>query len=114
VAETNGDNRATIALVSAKIDGLVALQQANFENLQGQLDRRLGAIHEELGRLNDLPVKVAHLEGDMTDLKSRLKRIEDGKDADAEWRRGPAVLALVALLTTVLNILISAGAIHLG
>lgn len=107
-SEPSGD-RATVALVVAKIEGMQALQQANFLSLQGQLDQRLGAIHKELDRLNDIPVKVAKLEGRTADQERRLDNlIRDGENT-AEWRRGPALALVVAIVFSLVNLLIAAG-----
>lgn len=64
-------NRATVALVDAKIDGLHALVKAGFAGTQRQLDDLTG-----------LPVRVAVLEADLKALRER----EDQRDEDVALR----------------------------
>jgi len=82
-------NRATVALVSEKVDGLRELTRAGFADLQRQMNS-----------VSDMPVRVARLE-------ERLDVLDEHRDPSAQWAsRGPILLAIVSVLSLVGNLLL--------
>lgn len=105
---TNGTNdspnRATVALVDAKLDGLRELTRAEFRGLQDKLEPLAG-----------LPVTVTAMRGELNNLKRRVTDIEEARQAEEDgakaWRRIhlptlllTAVLAIAAIVTIVTQV----------
>lgn len=80
--DTGSKDRATVALVSEKVDGLKSLVEAGFVGVQRQLDLLAG-----------VPAKIA-------DHEARLKNLE----SDADFRRGPAIGHLIAGLALLVSL----------
>ncbi len=90
-------NRATLALVHAELRGLRDLAQANFGNLQAQLEK-----------LDGLPVEVATLKAQNANQEGRIHDLEQGNVRAAGWRWS-LIAAGVAATPGVLALLLHVG-----
>ena len=96
--ERQSGNRATVALLDAKLDTVRVEQRLGFEGMQHQLDPLAG-----------MPVTVADLKAQNRDQEKRITKLESVQTAGAEWRRThlPALLiAAASLLASITFILV--------
>lgn len=94
-APADTPNRATIALVSEKVDGLKELTRAGFADLQRQVEK-----------VADLPVVVAELRRDHESLKGAVSDLRAEMVRGMEWRRGPLLLFVGGLLAVVASLIV--------
>lgn len=87
-------DRATVALVAEKVDGLKSLTEAGFESVQRQLDRVTG-----------LPERFESLLGKHDALDKRVATLEREGERSEEWRRGPLLVVIVGILVAIVNLL---------
>lgn len=83
-------NRATVATVEAKIDGLSRLVDMGLRDIQRQLNEVKG-----------IPLDVRSLRGDFDALRSRVGDLEKKQDGRGEWRRKDLPVLLVTALWLV-------------
>lgn len=88
--------RATVALVSEKIDGLRELTKAGFSDTQRQLND-----------LNPLPERVVKLEAEKEALEQRVEELESERASNREWKRGPLLFALASAIALIANIVLT-------
>lgn len=91
---TGSKDRATVALVAERVDGLRLITEKGFADVQRQLDEVSG-----------LPVAVAELRRDHESLVARVTNLEADDRRDGEWVRThlPSILiAIAALLAAIL------------
>jgi hypothetical protein len=74
--DSGSKDRATVALVDAKVDGLKELMRAEF-----------GFIRERIAPLGSLVGDVSGLKKDVEDHEGRIERLESGTKGDREYRR---------------------------
>lgn len=86
-----GNGRATVATVDAKLDGLTKLVETQFGYLQRQLDSVTG-----------LPLEMARLSARMETLEERVGDMEKDQEARAAWRRGGDLPMLVISFLSLL------------
>jgi hypothetical protein len=83
-------NRATVATVDAKLDGLSRIIDMGLRDIQRQLDDVKG-----------LPLDVRGLRGDFAALDKRVEDIERKQDGRGEWRRKDLPVLLIIALSLV-------------
>lgn len=84
-------NRATVALVDAKVDGIRMLLESEFRN-----------VKEQIKEMSGIPEDVAELKVQNANQEQRLQVLEKRAEADrhnrqAAWRWGVGVLVTVIL-----------------
>lgn len=92
--ESGSNDRATVALVAEKIDGLKALTHLGFTNVQRQLDE-----------LVEVPRELVELRANHDALARRVGRIEHDNERHIEWRRGPLLAGAIGVIALLLNFL---------
>jgi len=97
--EKNGNNtgsndRATVALVAEKVEGLKELTRAGFIDMQRQLDV-----------LVTVPREVVELRGKHDSLERRVTTIERDDERGREWKRGPLLVIVAGLGVAAINLL---------
>lgn len=95
-ADSVSKDRATVALVDAKLDGLKLLTEQGFGSLQRQLDTVAG-----------LPAAVAKLDEKHTALARRVDIIEKDDERHIEWRKGAIVTAITLTVGILANVSIT-------
>ena len=96
MADIETPNRATLALVAEKVDGLKELTRAEFGN-----------IKDELRTLSDVPVKVAELAKRAESNERRISALERARDRSSEWRRGPLLVVTLGATGVIANLIIA-------
>lgn len=92
--DNGGPNRATIALVDAKVGEVKAIA----EGIKTSMETGLEGVQRELARLADGPVDVAELQTEQEDLKRRIGALEAAKARRVNWRVSAAIAFTSALI----------------
>lgn len=99
--DDSGRDRATVALVAAKIDSLHELTRAEFAAVQRQLDM-----------VTELPSAVSELRERVHALQERVDDLEGTATKSAEWRRGVLPMMFIAIAGVVANLIMTISHIH--
>lgn len=104
MAEAESPNRATIAGLDAKVDGLTQLVRAET-----------GAIQRQLDAVADLPARMAKVEGKVealdererasdADMDRRVSNLEGGARGDRNWRRSQLPIIVLTIFLVLVGI----------
>lgn len=95
MAEEEAPNRATIAIVNAKV-GTV---EAKVEGLGELIKSEFLATREAMEPLRGLPVEMAKLSGRTDALERRVENVENGSARKLNWR----VMAVISLVSALIG-----------
>lgn len=98
---TGGRDRATVALVDAKVDGLKELMRAEFAN-----------IKEQVAAIGSVVSDVIKLGVQSHDHESRIKALEASKRADHDFKRFNRPTLIIASVTGIAAILTAITQFH--
>lgn len=88
------NDRATVALVAEKVEGLKELTRAGFTDMQRQLDV-----------LVTVPREMVELRGKHDSLERRVRMIERDDERGREWKRGPLLVIIAGATIAAVNLL---------